>query len=93
MATVTADGTNPSGAGDLTFDIKFSTGITQTAFETIMGSTWALQIQSGSCWDDTTNFRDTNLDTGDVLRLDITGIGATNPGGDPICVTIYGRQQ
>jgi len=93
MATVTADGTYPRGTGDLNFDIQISSGIPQSPFETIMNSTYSLQIASGTCWTETTDFRDPVLKANYVIRLDIGEICGTFPGGDPICVTLYGKQE
>lgn len=93
MATVTADGTYPNGAGALNFNIMISSGIAQSTFETIMNSTYSLQMSSGTCWVETTDFRDAVLKANYMLRLDIGEVCGTYPGGDPICVSLYGKQE
>jgi hypothetical protein len=92
MATVTADGTYPRGTGNLNFDIRMSSGIAQSTFESIFNSTYSLQMSSGTCWAETTDFREDSLKSNYVLRLDIGEVCGTDPGGDPICVSIWGTQ-
>lgn len=94
VVSVSNDGTMPSGS-DLNFDIKISTGGSeQNTFYTIFNTTYSLRITSGSCWGQatTSDLAVTELKQNYIIRLDITQIGSTNPGGDPILGSIWGTQ-
>lgn len=95
MATITGDGTTAEGGEGIGFDIMTQSVTTDPtpAFTSILNSTYTFRLTVTSTWTSTTDFGDTSLDAGDVLRLDIKGIGTTRAGGDPILVTIFGTQE